>query len=45
MTVDDLTADIAAVFHWTPADTAPKSLGDLLAWRHQALIRSGAVDE
>ncbi|WP_291969661.1 GpE family phage tail protein [Candidatus Symbiopectobacterium sp.] len=45
MTVDDLTADIAAVFHCAPDDTAPMSLSDLLAWRHKALIRSGAVDE
>ncbi|MBS5194178.1 MAG: GpE family phage tail protein, partial [Morganella morganii] len=32
MTVDDLVADIATIFHWTPADTAEMSLTELIEW-------------
>ncbi|MGY0155927.1 GpE family phage tail protein [Edwardsiella tarda] len=44
MTVDDLVADIAVVFHWTPAVTDPMSLAELLTWRHKAMQRSGGRD-
>ncbi|MGY0146203.1 GpE family phage tail protein [Edwardsiella tarda] len=44
MTVDDLVADIAVVFHWPPAVTDPMSLSELLAWRHKAMQRSGVSD-
>ncbi|WP_099137378.1 GpE family phage tail protein [Xenorhabdus budapestensis] len=35
-------ADIATVFHWSPAVTADMSLPELLAWRYRAIKRSGA---
>ncbi|WP_208615226.1 GpE family phage tail protein [Xenorhabdus kozodoii] len=35
-------ADIATVFHWSPAVTADMSLTELLAWRYRAIKRSGA---
>ncbi|WP_208612602.1 GpE family phage tail protein [Xenorhabdus vietnamensis] len=38
-------ADIATVFHWTPADTDKMSLPELLDWRHRAILRSGAENE
>ncbi|MDC9607311.1 MULTISPECIES: GpE family phage tail protein [Xenorhabdus] len=38
-------ADIATVFHWTPADTDAMSLPELLDWRHRAILRSGAENE
>ncbi|MBA5859243.1 GpE family phage tail protein [Morganella morganii] len=33
MTVDYLVADIASIFHWTPAATAVMSLTELIVWR------------
>jgi hypothetical protein len=38
-------ADIAAVFHWTPAVMDPMSLTELSDWREQARQRCGADDE
>ncbi|MEX0446434.1 MULTISPECIES: GpE family phage tail protein [Xenorhabdus] len=38
-------ADIATVFHWTPADTDEMLLSELLDWRHRAILRSGAENE
>lgn len=35
-------ADIAAIFHWAPADMAPFTLDELMAWRERAKQRSGA---
>lgn len=35
-------ADIAAVFHWSPADMAGMTLADLAAWREQARKRCGS---
>lgn len=32
-------ADLAAVFHWTPADMAPMSLSELADWREKARRR------
>ena len=32
-------ADIAAVFHWRPADMDPMELGELMNWRALALDR------
>ncbi|AVS66633.1 GpE family phage tail protein [Paracidovorax avenae] len=32
-------ADIALVFHWTPADMAGLSLGELMQWRERARVR------
>ncbi|MBD2815480.1 MULTISPECIES: GpE family phage tail protein [Xenorhabdus] len=40
-----MVADIATVFHWTPADTDEMSLSELLDWRHRAILRSGAENE
>ncbi|MBT0437091.1 GpE family phage tail protein [Morganella morganii subsp. morganii] len=36
-----MVADIAAIFHWTPADTAEMSLTELIEWRYHAYKRSG----
>ncbi|MBT0360483.1 GpE family phage tail protein [Morganella morganii] len=41
MTVDDLVADIATVFHWPPSATADMSLTELIEWRYHAYKRSG----
>ncbi|MCC8422655.1 GpE family phage tail protein [Photorhabdus thracensis] len=38
-------ADIATVFHWSPAVTNEMSLLELLDWRHRAILRSGAEHE
>lgn len=35
-------ADIAVIFHWSPADMAPFTLDELMAWRERARQRSGA---
>jgi len=40
--VNDLMADIATLFHWPPSEMYDMPLGELLDWRHKALIRSGA---
>lgn len=42
MTVNDLMADIATVFHWPPSEMSVMPLAELLDWRHKAMIRSGA---
>nr|WP_253271837.1 GpE family phage tail protein [Yersinia mollaretii] len=42
--VDDLMADIAAIFHWPPSELWAMSLTELMRWRHQAMRRSGAVN-
>jgi hypothetical protein len=33
-------ADIASVFHWTPADMDGLSLAELANWRERARLRS-----
>jgi hypothetical protein len=38
-------ADIAAVFHWPPDALNALSFSDLLHWRHQAYLRSGAAKD
>jgi len=43
--VEDLVADIATVFHWSPAVTDTMPLPELLEWRHRAIMRSGADNE
>ncbi|WP_028696136.1 GpE family phage tail protein [Pseudomonas cremoricolorata] len=35
-------ADLAMVFHWRPSDMDPLALGELIAWRERARIRSEA---
>lgn len=35
-------ADIAAVFHWTPAAMEGFSVTELMEWRERARERSGA---
>ncbi|MBS9428441.1 GpE family phage tail protein [Photorhabdus luminescens] len=40
-----MVADIATVFHWSPAVTNEMSLPELLDWRHRAILRSGAENE
>ncbi|HCB0075978.1 GpE family phage tail protein [Klebsiella variicola] len=39
--VDDLIADIAAIFHWPPSEMYGMELRELMAWREKAAIRSG----
>lgn len=34
-------ADLAAVFHWRPADMADMSLTELMQWRERARRRFG----
>lgn len=41
MTVNDLMADIATVFHWPPSEMYAMQLDELLDWRYKAMIRSG----
>ncbi len=45
LTVEDLVADIATIFHWPPSVTDVMSLTEVLEWRHRAIMRSGASDE
>jgi len=35
-------ADIAAVFHWTPAAMDELTIDELMQWRERARVRSGA---
>jgi hypothetical protein len=35
-------ADIAGVFHWTPATMDDLTINELMAWRERARLRSGA---
>lgn len=35
-------ADIAGVFHWTPAAMDDFTINELMAWRERARLRSGA---
>ncbi|MBG6247348.1 GpE family phage tail protein [Candidatus Symbiopectobacterium endolongispinus] len=43
--IDDLVADIAVVFNWPPSELFSMDLGEVIAWREQAAIRSGARDD
>ncbi|WP_261154167.1 GpE family phage tail protein [Serratia ficaria] len=45
LSVDDLMADIAVIFHWPPSELYPMNLTDLLNWRDKALHRSGQTNE
>ncbi|CCO70764.1 hypothetical protein YEP4_13640 [Yersinia enterocolitica subsp. palearctica YE-P4] len=49
LSVDDLMADIAVIFHWPPSELYPLSLTELILWRDKALqrsaTRSGNTDE
>jgi hypothetical protein len=38
-------ADIALVFHWTPADMASMQLAELMNWRERARVRWEARHE
>ena len=33
-------ADLAMVFHWTPADMAGFTLAELMEWRERARVRA-----
>ena len=35
-------ADLAVVFHWTPADMDQLTLHELMDWRERARVRSSA---
>ncbi|MCM2131457.1 GpE family phage tail protein [Larsenimonas rhizosphaerae] len=37
-------ADLAIVFHWTPADCADFSIRELMDWRERARKRSAPED-
>ncbi|KAB1492581.1 GpE family phage tail protein [Serratia proteamaculans] len=45
MSVDDLMADIATIFHWPPSELYPMTPQELLNWRDKALQRSGQTNE
>ncbi|MBH2568951.1 GpE family phage tail protein [Serratia marcescens] len=45
VSVDDLIADIAVVFHWPPSEMYGMELRELMAWRQRAAIRSGNHDD
>jgi Phage P2 GpE. len=38
--VDDVMADLAVVFHWTPADMNHMTVDELMEWRERARVRS-----
>ncbi|QIL35482.1 GpE family phage tail protein [Salmonella enterica subsp. enterica serovar Adjame] len=42
--IEDLVADIAVVFNWPPAEIFMMNPGEVVAWREQAALRSGARD-
>ncbi|CNH86133.1 gene D protein [Yersinia aldovae] len=44
LSVDDLIADIAVIFHWPPSELYPLSLTELILWRDKALQRSASAD-
>ncbi len=43
--IDDLVADIAVIFNWPPSEVFGMDLGEVIAWRKRAALRSGASDE
>jgi len=43
--IDDLVADIAVIFNWPPSEVFGMALGEVIAWRKRAALRSGASDE
>jgi len=45
MSVNDLMADIATVFHWPPSEMYAMPLAELIDWRHKAIIRSGVKSD
>ncbi|AYO37719.1 MULTISPECIES: GpE family phage tail protein [Serratia] len=45
MSVEELIADIAVVFHWPPSEMYGMELRELMAWRQRAAIRSGNHDD
>ncbi|NDJ58051.1 GpE family phage tail protein [Enterobacteriaceae bacterium 4M9] len=45
LTVNDLMADIAVIFHWPPSELYTMSLTEILSWREKALQRSGNHNE
>ncbi|EEV5870906.1 TPA: GpE family phage tail protein [Escherichia coli] len=45
LSVDDLMADVAVIFHWPPSELYPMSLTELITWREKALRRSGNMNE
>ncbi|ERK16759.1 hypothetical protein L580_0338 [Serratia fonticola AU-P3(3)] len=45
MSVDDLMADIAVIFHWPLSELYPMSLMEVINWRDKALQRSGHANE
>ncbi|MGU3447583.1 GpE family phage tail protein [Enterobacteriaceae bacterium C34A] len=45
LSVDDLMADVAVIFHWGPSELYPLSIAELVTWREKALQRSGHLNE
>ncbi|WP_322090665.1 GpE family phage tail protein [Enterobacter roggenkampii] len=41
LSVDDLMADIAVIFHWPPSELNSLNVTELITWREKALQRSG----
>lgn len=42
--IEDLVADIAAIFNWSPAEIFMMTPGEVVSWRERAALRSGNVD-
>ncbi|TEA26990.1 GpE family phage tail protein [Candidatus Schmidhempelia bombi str. Bimp] len=43
--VENAQADIATIFHWSLDALDKLTISELMHWREQARIRSGATDE
>ncbi|MCW7039989.1 GpE family phage tail protein [Escherichia coli] len=41
--IEDLVADIAAIFNWSPAEIM-MTPGEVVSWRERAALRSGNAD-
>lgn len=42
--IEDLVADIAAIFNWSPAEIFMMTPGEVVSWRERAALRSGNAD-
>ena len=42
--IEDLVADIAAIFNWSPAEIFMMTPGEVVSWRERAALRSGNLE-
>ncbi|EAA2953739.1 GpE family phage tail protein [Shigella boydii] len=42
--IEDLVADIAAIFNWSPAEIFMMTPCEVVSWRERAALRSGNAD-